>query len=156
MYSRCNSAYSCCILGFWRPSVPYPGNETDTQIWWPCRSSPHQRDPILEKGKGKDRRFSLGFNFRWCFVVELIGLVGPMPITHYHGMIATNFVTLQAFSIDKTILTQDPPRQKLKSSSQKIHSQSHLLWCPQFSSLREGKNIMDADDRVQYIQKYSK
>jgi hypothetical protein len=41
-------------------------------------------------------------------------------------------------------------------SCQKIDSQSHILWCPQFSSLREGKNIMDDDDLVQYIQKVFK
>ena len=41
-------------------------------------------------------------------------------------------------------------------SCQKIDSQSHILWCPQFSPLREGKNIMDDDDLVQYIQKVFK
>ena len=39
---------------------------------------------------------------------------------------------------------------------QMIDSHSHMLWCPQLSTLREGKNIMDDDDLVQYLQKVFK
>ena len=34
----------------------------------------------------------------------------------------------------------------------RIDSQSHILWCPYFSPLREGKNINEDKDLVDYFQ----
>ena len=33
-----------------------------------------------------------------------------------------------------------------------IDSQSHIVWCPAFASLREGKNLNDDLDLVNYFQ----
>ena len=49
-----------------------------------------------------------------------------------------------------------PAKFNRKIDPKVIDSQSHILCCPQFSYLREGKNIMDDDDLVQYIQKVFK
>ena len=33
-----------------------------------------------------------------------------------------------------------------------MDSQSHILWCPAYAPLREGKNLLDDLDLVQYYQ----
>ena len=38
----------------------------------------------------------------------------------------------------------------------KIDSQSHILWCPFFAPLREGKDISNDKDLVEYFQKVFK
>ena len=38
----------------------------------------------------------------------------------------------------------------------KIDSQSHIMWCPSFAPLREGRNINDDKDLVDYIQQVFK
>ena len=38
----------------------------------------------------------------------------------------------------------------------RIDSQSHILWCPFFAPLREGKNVNDDKDLVDYFQKVFK
>ena len=37
-----------------------------------------------------------------------------------------------------------------------LDSQSHLLWCPAFSSLREGRSLDDDSDLVTYFQQVMK
>ena len=39
---------------------------------------------------------------------------------------------------------------------QMLDSQSHIMWCSAFSSLREGKNIADDADLVAYFQQVFK
>ena len=39
---------------------------------------------------------------------------------------------------------------------QRMDAQSHILWCPFFAPLREGKNIEDDKDLVDYFQKVFK
>ena len=38
----------------------------------------------------------------------------------------------------------------------KIDSQSHLMWCPTYAPLREGKNINSDQDLVKYFQQVFK
>ena len=38
----------------------------------------------------------------------------------------------------------------------RMDSQSHILWCPFFAPLREGKNIEDDKDLVEYFDKVFK
>ena len=35
---------------------------------------------------------------------------------------------------------------------QSMDSQSHILWCPAYAPLREGKNLDDDDDLIKYYQ----
>ena len=37
-----------------------------------------------------------------------------------------------------------------------LDSQSHIMWCPAFVSLREGKNLHDNDDLILYVQQVMK
>ena len=37
-----------------------------------------------------------------------------------------------------------------------LDSQSHIMWCPAFVSLREGKNLHDDDDLISYVQQVMK
>ena len=39
------------------------------------------------------------------------------------------------------------------SCERAIESQSHLLWCPAYSSIREGKELDNDDDLIKYIKK---
>ena len=39
------------------------------------------------------------------------------------------------------------------SCEKAIDTQSHILWCPAYKELREGKNINDDDDLIDYIEK---
>ena len=41
-------------------------------------------------------------------------------------------------------------------SCKRIDSQSHVLWCPFFAPLREGKDIQNDKDLVEYFQKVFK
>ena len=42
---------------------------------------------------------------------------------------------------------------KCNSCQSAIESQDHVLWCPSYSSLREGKNIDDDEDLSEYLKK---
>ena len=39
------------------------------------------------------------------------------------------------------------------SCEKSIESQSHLLWCPAYANLRDGKNLRDDKDLIVYIKK---
>ena len=39
------------------------------------------------------------------------------------------------------------------SCERSIESQSHLLWCPAYSSIREGKDLNSDKDLISYIKK---
>ena len=39
---------------------------------------------------------------------------------------------------------------------QSIDSQAHIVWCPAFAPLREGKNLDDNNDLVEYFQSVMK
>ena len=40
---------------------------------------------------------------------------------------------------------------KCDSCLSAIETQSHILWCPTYQALREGKDIVNDDDLVKYI-----
>ena len=39
---------------------------------------------------------------------------------------------------------------------QSIDSQAHIVWCPAFAPLREGKNLHDDEDLVDYFENVMK
>ena len=39
------------------------------------------------------------------------------------------------------------------SCERSIETQSHLLWCPAYSSIREGKDLNNEQDLINYIKK---
>ena len=39
---------------------------------------------------------------------------------------------------------------------QSIDSQAHIVWCPAFAPLREGKNLHDDEDLVDYFENVTK
>ena len=39
---------------------------------------------------------------------------------------------------------------------QSMNSQAHILWCPEFAPLREGKDLQNDGDLVKYYQKVMK
>ena len=41
---------------------------------------------------------------------------------------------------------------KCNSCQSGIESQDHVLWCPSYSSLREGKNIDNDEDLAEYLK----
>ena len=42
------------------------------------------------------------------------------------------------------------------SCQSSIETQDHILWCPSYSELREGKNINDDKDLIEYLKKVMK
>lgn len=42
------------------------------------------------------------------------------------------------------------------SCQSSIDTQDHIMWCPSYSELREGKNIKNDNDLIEYFQKVMK
>ena len=42
---------------------------------------------------------------------------------------------------------------RCKSCQTSIDTQNHIMWCPSYSELREGKNIDNDKDLIEYVRK---